>query len=94
MIVSPTKDGTLLRVRVAPKSSAERIGPPHGDELKVAVTAAPEKGKANDAVVKLLAKKLGVAKRDLEVVSGAADRRKTVLVRGLPPEAVRDRLGI
>lgn len=94
MIVSPTKDGTLLRVRTAPKSSAERIGPVHGDELKVAVTAAPDKGKANDAVIKLLAKKLGVPKSDLVIVAGETDRHKTLLVRGVAPDEVRARLGL
>ncbi len=94
MIVTPTKDGTLLRLRVAPKSSADRLGPVHGDEFKVAVTAAPDKGKANEAVIKLLAKALGLPKSDLAVVTGETDRHKTLLVRGLPPETVRAKLGL
>jgi uncharacterized protein (TIGR00251 family) len=50
--------------------------------LKVAVTAVPEAGKANRALVKLLAKEWQVAKSDLTIVSGATDRRKTLHLAG------------
>jgi uncharacterized protein (TIGR00251 family) len=70
-------------VRVAPKASrnavtglaAEADG---GIAVKVAVTAAPEGGKANAALVKLLAKEWGVAKSDLSIMSGETGRRKTI----------------
>lgn len=83
MILTPTDDGVLLKVRIAPKASANRIGQPYGDALKVSVTAAPEKGKANAALVKLLAKTLGIAKSDIEVIAGQTDRNKTLKLRGL-----------
>jgi uncharacterized protein YggU (UPF0235/DUF167 family) len=50
--------------------------------LKVAVTAAPEDGKANAAVIALLAREWGVAKSAISVVAGATDRRKLVEIRG------------
>ena len=84
--------GVLVSVRVAPKASANRIG---GVEeladgsaiLKVGVTAAPEAGRANAALTKLLAKAWKLPKTSLSVVSGATSRRKVVLVSG-PPDAL------
>ena len=57
--------------------------------LKVKVTAAPEKGKANKAVVKMLAKALGVAPSDIEVVRGETDRNKTLQIAGPADELSR-----
>jgi len=84
--------GSQLKIRVTPKASADRLGPVHGDELKVAITTAAEKGKANAHAIKLLAKKLGVAKTAIEIVAGETDRHKTLLIAGLSPDEVRTRL--
>jgi uncharacterized protein (TIGR00251 family) len=83
--VSP--DGVRVRLKVAPKSKREQIGglldePDGSKALKVSVTAAPEDGRANAAVIALLAKEWGVAKSAISVVSGATDRRKLVEIRG------------
>ncbi len=53
-----------------------------GAELCVSVTAAPEKGRANEALLRLLAKQLRRPLRDLDLVAGATDRHKQVLIRG------------
>jgi hypothetical protein len=50
--------------------------------LKVSVTAVPEDGKANAALVDLLAKTLHIAKRSITIASGATDRRKVLLIEG------------
>lgn len=81
--------GVRIAVRLAPKASAERIlglaeEADRGVALKVAVTAAPEAGKANDALLAFLARLLRVPKRDLSLVQGARDRRKLVHVAGDP----------
>ena len=55
-----------------------------GVALKVAVTAAPEGGKANAALLELLARAFCLPPRDLAVVRGATDRRKIVAVTGAP----------
>lgn len=78
-----------MRLRVTPGAAANRIGPvapgPDGAaRLKVAVTAPAEKGKANAAVIKLLAKAWGVPKTSLSVVSGVTDRLKVVHIDGDP----------
>jgi uncharacterized protein (TIGR00251 family) len=79
--------GLRVRLKVTPKAKREQIGglldePDGGKALKVAVTAAPEDGKANAAVIALLAKEGGVATSAISVVSGATDRRKLVEIRG------------
>lgn len=76
----------MLRLRVTPKARADRIGRVGQDAdgnayLKVAFTQAPEKAKANAAVIKLLAKEWGVAKSDLRVVSGEIGRDKVLEAR-------------
>ena len=69
-----------LQIKVVPKSSRDRVLGWMGDRLKVAVTAAPEKGKANAAVVALLAEVLGVARSKVAIVSGEASALKTISV--------------
>jgi uncharacterized protein len=87
-----TPGGVRVRLKVTPKAKRAQIGglldePDGGPSgacraLKVAVTAAPEDGKANTAVIALLAREWGVAKSAVSVVSGATDRRKLVEIRG------------
>ena len=79
--------GVRVRLKVTPKAKRAQFGglldEPDGEKaLKVAVTAAPEGGKANDAVIALLAREWGVAKSAISVVAGATDRRKLVEIRG------------
>lgn len=80
-------DGLRVHLRLQPAARSDEVtGLAELDDgstvLKVRVTAAPEKGKANAALIKLLAKNWGVAKSDLSIVAGWRDRRKTVLVQG------------
>lgn len=90
-----------LAVRVTPRAARDRIdglaaGPDGRAVLKLGVTAPPEDGKANAAVLKLLAKALRLPKTSLSVVAGATGRSKTVLLSGEPERlaaALRDRLG-
>ena len=60
----------------------------HGDGWKVRVTAAPERGRANDAVVRLLAGTLGVPRAAVTIVSGHGAREKTVEVMGADRDSV------
>ena len=54
-----------------------------GERITVRVTAAPESGKANDAVVALLAKRLGVPKRSVQIVRGHKSRDKRIRIEGI-----------
>lgn len=74
-----------LRLRVVPGAKRAGIVGRHGDSWKVRVTAAPERGAANEAVVRLLADTLAVPAHDVEIVSGHAARDKTVRVAGVDP---------
>lgn len=69
-------EGTRFSVRVTPKASRNRIVQEDDGLIRVYVTTVPEGGKATAAVVKLLAKAIGVAKSDLVLVRGATDRVK------------------
>ena len=83
--------GVRVRLRVTPKASRTAVAGivprADGTALKVAVTAAPEAGKANDAVIGLLAGQWRIPKSALTLLSGATDRNKTLHVAG-PPERV------
>ena len=70
-----------LEVRVQPKSSRNAVEEQADGFLKVYVTAAPEGGRANQAVAALLAKHLGVPKSDIEIVRGHRGRDKVIEVR-------------
>jgi len=76
-----------VALKVTPKASADRVTSLAADAeggvaMRIAVTAPADKGKANQAVVKLLAREWGCAKSDMEVAQGAASRTKTLLIRG------------
>jgi uncharacterized protein (TIGR00251 family) len=72
--------GVLLPVQAQPKASRNGVTGVHGGRLKVSVTQAPEKGKANTAVVQVLAKSLGLRKSQLTLVSGETSPKKTFRV--------------
>ena len=85
----PGRGGLLLAVRVTPKSSHDAVAGLHRAadgtvSLAVKVTAAPDKGRANKAVIALLAAASGLPKSAFQLVSGETDRCKTILVSGNP----------
>jgi uncharacterized protein (TIGR00251 family) len=86
---SKSADGALVAVRLTPKSSTNAIRAIMRDgggssHLKVTVTAVPENGKANAALLKLLAETWKLPKTSLTVASGATSRNKVVHVAGDP----------
>jgi uncharacterized protein (TIGR00251 family) len=64
----------------------------HGSALKVALTAPPERGKANQELLELLAEVLDVPVRAIRLVAGASSRDKRVVITGLGRETIRERL--
>lgn len=87
-LVRTTADGIAFDVLVSPRASRARLGPVHGDRVKVAVTAPPVDGEANTAVIELVAKTLGVARGAVTITAGQSSRRKTVAVRGVDADAL------
>jgi uncharacterized protein len=87
MAFSPDPDGVRIAVRLTPKAGRNRIGGFVEDAegkaaLKVAVTAVPEKGRANKALIELLAKTWRVPKTTIELIAGSKDRNKVVRISG------------
>lgn len=83
---------TRLRLQVSPGAARTEVVGRHGDAWKVRVSAPPERGRANDAVVRLLAERLGVPARSVSVVSGHTAREKVVELRGVEPDEAARRL--
>jgi len=83
LLIRHVEGAITFEVRVAPRASRDRILGVHDGVLKVALTAAPVDGAANEALRKLLAKKLGVSKSDVQVVRGERARTKLIAVRGV-----------
>jgi len=82
LAVREDERGISFDVLVQPRASRPKLGPVHGDRLKVAVTAPPVDGEANAAVIDLVARALGVSRGAVEVIAGASSRRKTLRVVG------------
>ena len=87
-------DGIAFDVLVSPRASRARLGPVHGDRVKIAVTAPPVEGEANAAVIELVAKALGVARGAVTITAGLQSRRKTVRVRGATLAQLAKVLGV
>ncbi len=85
-------DGFALAVKVVPGSSQQRIAGEYADGLKVTVTAAPQRGAANDAVIAVLAGALQTAPSNVRIVRGHHNPRKEVLIVGLSAEEIERRL--
>ena len=82
----------VLRLSVSPGAGRSLVVGRHGDALKVRVGAPPERGRANAAVIDLVATVLGVAQADVEVVGGETSRSKRVAVGGIDADEVDRRL--
>ena len=76
-------------VRVQPRAARSGVAGLHGEALRVRLSAPPVDGAANEELVELLAERLGVPRRDVSIVGGAASRSKLVEVRGVSAELVR-----
>ena len=76
------KDGALiLHVRVQPRSSKCAIVGVEDETLKVKLTAPPAEGEANEQLIKLLSKELGVPKSNIQIIRGETSRNKTLEIR-------------
>ena len=84
--------GTVLRVRARPGARVDAILGEHAGALRIAVTAAPERGKANAAIARSLAEAIGCRPSEIEILSGEGSREKRFLIAGLDPEALRSLL--
>lgn len=85
------KNGVSLKIKLTPKSARDALVRVETDAegrdlLRASVTAVPEKGKANTALIKLLAKKLDLPKTSIRLIAGNQSRHKTVHISGQPDD--------
>jgi uncharacterized protein (TIGR00251 family) len=78
-----TEDGIAISVKAHPGARRNAITGVHNGALKVAVSQAPERGKATAAIVELLAESLGLKKSQIDVLAGQTSTRKKLLLRGV-----------
>jgi uncharacterized protein len=83
---------TRVRLRVSPGAARTAVVGRHGEAWKVRVAAAPERGKANEAVLALLADTLAVPRSSVTLVSGGGSRDKVVELTGIEAEEIEQRL--
>jgi hypothetical protein len=86
------KPSTRVRLRVSPGARRTEVAGRYGDGWKVRVSAPPERGRANEAVLDLLADTLELPRRSLSIVSGHGAREKVVLMEGVGPAEIERRL--
>ena len=77
------KNGLTLTIKVEPRSSASGVVGPYGDGLKVKLTSPPVEGKANKELIEVLAKYFGIAKKNVEILSGRFSKNKIVKLHGV-----------
>jgi uncharacterized protein len=87
------RDGVTIDLHVQPRASRNEIVGVQGEELKVRLTSPPVEGEANRLCVEFIAKRLGIAKSAVELISGDKSRHKRLLIRGGEAEEVRRALG-
>ncbi len=87
--VTAHAEGSLLPVRAQPGARKTAILGEQAGALKVAVTAPPEDGRANQALAEVLREAFGLKRSQVELVSGAKGRQKSFLIRGLEPAQLR-----
>ena len=85
-------DTTRLSIRLTPRAARDEVASFEGETLRVRVAAPPVDGRANEALTRLLAAKLGVSRGAVRVVAGQASRQKVVAIDGLTGDEVRRRL--
>ena len=84
--ITPHSEGALLAVRAQPGARKNAVLGEQAGALKVAVTAPPEEGRANAALVDVIREWLGVKRSRVELASGPTSRNKTFLIRGVTPD--------
>jgi uncharacterized protein len=84
--------GVVLPVKAQPGASRPGIRGEHGGMLKVAVTQVAEKGKANQALIEALARGLGLARSQIELIGGPVQPQKRFLVRGISLAELQQRI--
>lgn len=84
-----TAKGLRLRIHAQPGAKRSEAAGLHGDALKVRLQAPPVEGRANEELIRFLAKRLGCRRQQINLVSGESSREKVVVIEGLAEADVR-----
>jgi len=87
-----SEGGIIIPVRAQPGAKKNAVTGVHAGQLKVAVTQAPEKGKANQALIEVLAEALQLPRSRISLISGATSGQKKFRVEGCDLASLRDRI--
>jgi len=90
--IKQCNDGIALTCHAVPRAARDAIQGLHGDALKIRLHAPPVDGKANEALISFLSKKLNIPKSNIAIKSGLSQRRKIIAVNGLSKSEVEKRL--
>lgn len=90
--MKPTPDGVVLEIRVKPRAKRAGLLGRHGGALKIAVRAAPERGRANEELLQVLASALDLPASAFELVAGATSQTKRLRVSGVTLEELAHRI--
>jgi uncharacterized protein (TIGR00251 family) len=94
MYVSESTSGVIIKVQVQTRASRDEVVGPHGDLLKVRITAAPVAGAANKHLLKFLAKQLKIPQSNLSLKSGGTSKNKSIFIQGITGAEVRERFQV
>ncbi|HTU89698.1 MAG TPA: DUF167 domain-containing protein [Gemmataceae bacterium] len=92
LVVTEHAEGCVLPVRAQPGARRAGVQGEQSGALKVAVTAPPEDGRANQALAEVLRKALGIKRSQLELIGGQTSRDKRFLIRGMRRGELESRL--
>ncbi len=90
--IAPHAEGATLPVRAQPGAKRNAILGEQAGALKVSVTAPPEDGRANAALIEVLKDQLELKRSQIELLTGATNRKKVFLIRDRSPEQLAERL--
>ncbi len=92
--IEPIGGGVHIRIKVVPNASRDEIVGIVGGRIKVRVKSPPESGKANKAVIAMIADLLGLKKNAVSILFGNKNPKKTVGIFGVSVDIVRSKLGL
>ncbi len=84
--------GIILPVRASPGAKRDSLAGEHAGALKIAVSAPPDKGKANEAIIEVLSETLDVPKSNITLITGATSRQKKFRIEGIDRETLLGKL--
>jgi uncharacterized protein (TIGR00251 family) len=87
-----TSDGTFISIKLQPRASKNLIGPIHGNEIKISITAPPVDSAANDQLIKFLAEILQCSRSLIQIARGHTSRHKLIFVSGLSETQIAQKL--